>query len=71
MSPRGYFLLRQYKARESNPSTLSQQDFTVEETARLTALRRRCEQDQDIFSDRELAHLCFLRWLVAMGRTSS
>lgn len=71
MLPRGYFLPQNYNVRQGNPSTLSQHGFTADEMARITALRRRYEQDQDLFSDREVAHLRFQRWLVAMGRTSS
>jgi hypothetical protein len=34
-------------------------------------LRNRYREDQDLFSARELAHLCFLRWLVRTGRLAA
>ncbi len=45
--------------------------FTRVELARLVALHTRYEQAQDQFSERELATLCFLRWLRATGRVAS
>ena len=45
--------------------------FTRAELARLAALHTRYEQAQDHFSERELAYLCFLRWLLATGRVES
>jgi hypothetical protein len=45
--------------------------FTRDELVRLQALHTRYEQAQDQFSKRELATLCFLRWLRATGRVAS
>jgi hypothetical protein len=45
--------------------------FTRDELERLQALHTRYEQAQDRFSERELAYLCFLRWLLATGRVAS
>jgi hypothetical protein len=45
--------------------------FTRDELERLAALRTRYEQGGDRFNERELATLCFLRWLRATGRVAS
>jgi hypothetical protein len=45
--------------------------FTRDELERLQALHTRYELAQDQFSERELAILCFLRWLRATGRVAS
>ena len=45
--------------------------FTRDELERLAALHTRYEQGGDRFSERELATLCFLRWLRATGRVAS
>lgn len=45
-----------------------QTPFTEEETRALEAVRLRFEQDHDVLSARERAHLSFLRWLVRSGR---
>jgi hypothetical protein len=45
--------------------------FTSEEWERLQALHTRYGQGQDRFSEREMAYLCFLRWLIATGRIAS
>ena len=47
------------------------QQFTRDELERLAALHMRYEQGGDRFSERELAILCFLRWLRATGRVAS
>jgi hypothetical protein len=41
--------------------------LTQAERRRLAPLRRRYRQDCDCFSDRERAHLLFLRWLYRNG----
>jgi hypothetical protein len=35
------------------------------------ALRNRYQEDRDLFTDRELAYLRFLRWLVRTGRLAA
>ena len=47
----------------ATPTTL-----TRREQRALRALRARYQQHQDLFSQRELAHLQFLRWLFQTGR---
>jgi hypothetical protein len=47
------------------------EQFTSEERERLQALHTRYKQGQDRFSEREMAYLCFLRWLIATGRIAS
>ena len=42
--------------------------FGAREWRTLCALRMRYRQDRDLFNDRELAHLRFLRWLSQTGR---
>ena len=42
--------------------------FTAEEARTIETLRLRCQADHDLFSQRELAHLRFLRWRIASGR---
>lgn len=42
--------------------------FTDEEARALEAVRIRFQQDHDMWSGRERAHLSFLRWLVETGR---
>ena len=42
--------------------------FNVAEAQALHALRARYQQDRDLFSERERAHLHFLRWLYQTGR---
>jgi hypothetical protein len=42
--------------------------FTSAEKRALRALRARYRQDADLFSDRERAHLHFLRWFYRTGR---
>lgn len=74
MLPRGYFLPREYAARRNAVSSLPQEGFTADQRARLAALHRQYEQAQDNFdnfNERELAHLYFLRWLVAKGRITA
>lgn len=41
--------------------------FTSTQLEHFHSLRARYAEDQDQFTDRELAHLCFLRWLVKTG----
>jgi hypothetical protein len=42
--------------------------FSYREWRSLRALRQRYQRDRDLFSERERAHLCFLRWLYHTGR---
>ena len=42
--------------------------FTRAEWDSLCALRTRYQQDPDLLSERERAHVCFLRWLYQTGR---
>ena len=42
--------------------------FTRPEWCALRALRERYQQDRDLFSARERARLCFVRWLYRTGR---
>jgi hypothetical protein len=67
-------LAHQNKTSTSQRATLMAQlaaHFTRDELERLAALHARYEQTQDHFSERELAYLCFLRWLLATGRVAS
>lgn len=41
--------------------------FSPAEWQALRLLRRRYRRDRDLFSERERAHLRFLRWLVQTG----
>ena len=41
--------------------------FTLEEMRDLEGLRGRYQRDHDLFSERELAHLRFLRWCLHAG----
>jgi hypothetical protein len=52
----------------SIPTPTSTTAFTQEEQRALRKLRTRYQQDADLFSQRELAHLCFLRWLFQTGQ---
>ena len=45
--------------------------FTVGEARAIEALRVRYEEDHDLLSVRERAHLCFIRWLVSSDRLES
>jgi len=42
--------------------------FTSEERSALQRLRARYQQSADLLTERELAHLRFLRWLAHSGR---
>jgi hypothetical protein len=53
---------------EASPSTMKEGGFTAKELHRLLALRQRFAQHRDLFSEHELARLCFVRWLVQTGR---
>lgn len=46
------------------------EEFTYEEMTLLRILRSRRRQNLEMFSDRELARLRFVRWLVQTGRVS-
>jgi len=48
--------------------TTSSSTLTPAEKRALRALRTRYQQDPDLFSRRERAHLLFLRWLYRTGR---
>lgn len=43
-------------------------EWTAGEERTLRYLRARYRRDHDLFSARECARLCFLRWLVNTGR---
>lgn len=43
-------------------------EWAARERHALRRLRARYRRDRDLFSARERAHLCFLRWLVRTGR---
>jgi hypothetical protein len=45
--------------------------FTREQRVLLNALQARYRQDPDLFSDRELSRLRFVRWLYQNGRIGS
>ncbi|HEX8918332.1 MAG TPA: hypothetical protein VF898_07505 [Chloroflexota bacterium] len=53
-----------------HPVTPADVTFTDQETRALEALRTRFQQDHDLLSERERAHLRFLRWLVDSGRVA-
>lgn len=42
--------------------------YTPEVWGTLQRLRARYRQDADLWTERELAHFCFLRWLAQTGR---
>ena len=50
------------------PTALTETPFTEQEARALEALRIRFQEDHDLLSAREWAHLRFLRWLVRTGR---
>lgn len=52
----------------NHPTTFGPPSFTDEEIRALETVRLRFQRDHDVLSDRERAHLCFLRWLVRSGR---
>jgi hypothetical protein len=52
-------------------TALAESTFTESEARALEALRLRFQQDHDLFSPREWAHIRFLRWLVSTGRLGS
>jgi hypothetical protein len=64
-------LPQEYETEHAAASAASEACFTDQELARLSALRRRFQQDQDLFSERELARLRFLRWMCETGRLAS
>lgn len=45
--------------------------FTSSESQALEALRNRYHENRDLFAERELARLRFLRWLYETGRVAS
>jgi hypothetical protein len=49
-------------------SAIWEPTFTPAEKRVLSALRQRYRQDRDLFTQRELARLLFLRWLHRQGR---
>ena len=59
------------KSQSATAVTQLADDFTSNERERLQALRIRYERGQDRFSEREMAYLCFLRWLITTGRVES
>ena len=52
----------------NTPTTPQATLFTPARWQALDALRQGYRQDHDLFSDRERACLCFLRWLYQTGR---
>ena len=54
----------------ATPPMIPETEFTPGEWRALADLRRRHGQTRDLFSDGELAHLCFLNWLYHTGRLS-
>ena len=50
------------------PTTLTISMFSADEWRVLNALRENYQQERDLFSARELAHLRFLHWLHHSGR---
>lgn len=54
-----------------DPWTTQVAGLAPDAVQRLVALRRRFEEGQDRFTERELAYLNFLRWLVQSGRLES
>jgi hypothetical protein len=55
----------------STPTSSQPAPFTQLEWWALRGLRARYHEHADLFSDRELAHLHFLRWLFQTGRLSA
>jgi hypothetical protein len=52
----------------SGPGSAKRLIYTAEERRALRRLRRRYHDQQEGWSESELAHLCFLRWLHRTGR---
>lgn len=50
------------------PPPLTATKWTAGEGRALYSLRARYRRDRDLFTARERAHLCFLRWLIHAGR---
>ena len=62
---------QEYETEQAAEAAASQAGFTHQELAHLEVLRRRYQQDQDLFSEAELARLRFLRWMRETGRLAS
>lgn len=60
----------QLREKTTQPPTIrsSLSTFDCQEWVALLMLRRRYRDGQDLWSDRELAHLRFIRWLRRTGR---
>ena len=54
-----------------DPRDTPDSTFSGAEWSRLAAVRQRFAQRLDLFSEYELAHLRFLRWLVQSGRLTA
>ncbi|HLJ67458.1 MAG TPA: hypothetical protein VKX16_08865 [Chloroflexota bacterium] len=52
------------------PGTTTTASLTLAERRSLRSLRRRYQENHDLFSRQELARLGFLRWLVQSGRVA-
>ncbi|MGO8946961.1 MAG: hypothetical protein ACLQUY_04715 [Ktedonobacterales bacterium] len=50
------------------PSSKAIPAYTSEEWHSLRRLRDRCQENRDLWTERELAHLRFVRWLAQTGR---
>jgi hypothetical protein len=55
----------------TTPVTTPDYTYTGTELSALRKLRTRYQQDQDLWSDRERAHLIFMRWLYQTGKLPS
>jgi hypothetical protein len=55
----------------SPPAPASLTTFTLDELRVLRTLRTRYRQDADLFSRKEVARLCFLRWLYCTGAVAT
>lgn len=53
------------------PQPAAPQPFTADQLQALTTLRVSYERQPDLFSERELARLHFVRWLYESGRMTS
>jgi hypothetical protein len=62
---------QEYEIEQAAQAAAAQVSFTDQELGHLVALRQRYQQDQDLFSEAEMARLQFLRWMRETGRLDS
>lgn len=57
-----------YETENEQSIATQEADFSAVEMERLSAMRDRYSEHHDLFTDRELARLRFVRWMVQTGR---